>query len=135
MYSGLAYSNHKNGNLKFVGRIEKGLKEGEWRYFDIQGVLDSKTHLHQGHREGKEISYFQNGEISEELYYKNGKPNGKYELWFSSGELKISGTYLDGLKTGEWREYDMNSDVVKVELYDNDSLQNVQYINKNKPSR
>lgn len=128
LFSGVTYSNHKNGNIKFIGNVENGLEEGEWQYFDSKGTLEATNNLHAGFREGKEISYFPSGEISEETNYIKGKPSGKYKYWFSPNKLKVSGNYFDGLKHGEWREYEMNSDIVKVMTYSNDSLLNVEYI-------
>ena len=82
-YTGMTFSNYKNGNKKSNGELIKGKKNGLWKY------------------------WFENGNIKSEENYINGQPDGERILWYENNKLKLKCNFkkgfLDGFQT-EWYE-------------------------------
>ena len=76
---GLFYK--KFSNVPFTGEIDgyedgkiiKGLKEGEWLYYDEDGQLESKRNYKKGIKDGVWVYYSADGELWKTIVYKDGK--------------------------------------------------------------
>lgn len=150
-FTGKVFENHKNGTLSYIGDVQNGAEQGEWKYYfengNVQLVTNFKEGLshgesqlyyedgniqmlnyyHEGLKEGKETIFYNSGEIDVISNYKKGILDGQYKSWFSSGQVEIVGTYSAGKKEGKWSMYDFNSPIAKVELYKMDTLEKVYY--------
>lgn len=87
---GLYRSYYPNQGLKAQGYYRYGLRDGEWREWDEQGVL---------------------GRISQ---WKQGVENGQYAEFNDAGEVTVQGRKRDGLWHGNVRTYQF-SDSLEVE--------------------
>lgn len=80
LLNGMYIASYSNGNLKEQGIFILGLKEGEWKNWDENGVLlGSKT-------------------------YRKGMLNGAFNN-FADGKLKESGNYKNDVLHGDMRIY------------------------------
>ncbi|MFK8044137.1 MAG: hypothetical protein AB8B72_01480 [Crocinitomicaceae bacterium] len=129
LFSGNSFYNHQNGQTEFYGKLEEGLAQGEWNYFDEEGNLISTSNFKNGLLHGAETNYFSWGGVSEKKSYRNDTLDGDYELWFSEKEPRTKGNYNMGLKQGEWLNYDINSNIIKVDVYNLDKIDSSYYIN------
>ncbi|MEN0051612.1 MAG: hypothetical protein AAF806_31400, partial [Bacteroidota bacterium] len=82
----------------------------------------------EGALEGREVSYFPSGELREKAFYENDLLDGVYESWFSPTRIRTKGKYELGKKQGEWKTHELNSSVIKVEVFEKDKLQETYYI-------
>jgi antitoxin component YwqK of YwqJK toxin-antitoxin module len=48
--------------------------------------------------------------------------HGPYFFYYENGKLKISGSYKDDKKQGEWKNYDANGNLKKIDTYLDDVL-------------
>lgn len=63
---------YKSGKLKVSGQFKNGLKEGEWRRWDVNGNIISIENYRNGLFQGVQRYYTQNG-VSEIRYVKGKK--------------------------------------------------------------
>lgn len=113
--SGIFRNYHPNGQLKIQVYHNNGLFEGEYIYYDMDGLCDIDKHniMYQeyyinGVKDGNYISYWGDGTIQKKITYNNGKLNGKYRSYYENGNLKIICNYKNGLKNGLYIEYHKN---------------------------
>jgi len=103
-----------------------GKKEGEWKYYDEDGSVQSKGSYTNNLLNGAWKYFYGTGNIEQEGVYKNGRANGLWQWYYKNGDLKreeefyegreegiyveydtlgvviVSGSYFDGQKEGEW---------------------------------
>jgi antitoxin component YwqK of YwqJK toxin-antitoxin module len=82
-------------NLKEAGQFLNGLKEGEWRQWNEQGILLNRTMWKCGQKTGPYYVYNAEGKSIESGSYKNGLQHGKRAIskgdsvqvsWFREGK-------------------------------------------------
>lgn len=78
-----------NKQLKEQGEFKKGLKEGEWKEWNIDGRLLAITHYSKGIASGKFYKYYENGLVAEAGSYRNGKINGKLKKMVSADSAQV----------------------------------------------
>lgn len=104
------------GNLKRVGKIVNGLKEGIWLSFYQNGdtasietfILDTLV---------KKIEYSSDGPSIEESY-KNGFKNGPFKVYWDNGQILTEGEYKNDSIHGEIVDYYRNGIIESVSNYD-----------------
>lgn len=109
---------HFDGTQKSVGTFNiKGGKEGLWRFYNTDGVLESEQLFSQNEQEGKQVYYHSNGNIESEYEVINGKNEGVFKRYFYDGQLRRHGRFSKGSKTGEWFNYFANGALAEIEYY------------------
>lgn len=130
---------HKNGHILSKGHYREGidpktgekdrLKDGEWFFYNEEGVLmtqenykvglkhgvskeffDSGKLLQEenyveGKLEGKAVEYYESTRVRSEKNYKEGTFHGAFKVFASDGQLMIQGNYANGKKDGIWIEF------------------------------
>lgn len=87
--TGYDSSFYENGQLKMVGYLENGKREGLWRAYYPTGVKWSE------------------GE------FKNGKNHGTSKVYYQNGASRYEGFYIEGQRAGKWFFWNENSQLVK----------------------
>jgi len=77
---------HSN-QLAEDGRFNNGLKEGYWKSWFENGVLQSTTYWHKGRKDGSYQSYDQTGFMTEKGRYNNDKKQGRWISYISKDTL------------------------------------------------
>lgn len=91
---GMYIASYNNGNLKEKGTFILGLKDGEWKNWDENGVLlGSKTYI-KDVLDGAFIN-FEVGKVKESGIYKNGALHGTMKVYLKQDSVSIS-KYREG---------------------------------------
>ena len=99
---------YENGNLQSVGKIVNGQKEGAWKSYSEDGILEDINIYKKGRLNGKYQAFYKNGNIKEELDFVNNVENGDFKQYYESGELESQGIYIDGKLEGKLITYYKN---------------------------
>ena len=107
-----------NGTLIATGYYLNQKKEGEWRYFSKDNgqlilVEDNKN----GKVDGKSMVYYETGVLMMERQFVNDVQEGHAKIYYPSGALKEEGDYLHGSKTGIWKAFNEDGDVISSENF------------------
>jgi uncharacterized protein len=94
-----------NGNKLSEGVYLDGLRDGEWKYYDVDGYLSSTENYSKGNLEGKYTSYHPSGKIKTEYSYQNDQLEGIYKAYYLNGTLERQGYYAGGEEQGYWYYY------------------------------
>ena len=77
----------------------------------------------QGQGIGLHTHYYANGQKHYELTFNHqGKLDGSYTYWYQNGELLSVASYANGLQQGDYKKWDEQNNLIKHEVYRNDSL-------------
>ena len=66
------------------------------------------------------VNYYPNGNIKEIYHKKNGELTDKYTMFHENGRIAIVGYYENDEKTGEWKEYDIMENCIKITSHEED---------------
>ena len=137
---------YENGKKMAEGWYKNREKDSLWSYFNKWGELVSQEFYRDKIMNGEWKLFYKNGQVSEIItyiddlkhgawlqYYKDGTTkleahfdanelNGNAKFYFINGKLKTNGEYLDGLKNGKWEFYTSDSELQRIEIYENGSL-------------
>ena len=80
---------HDNGQLKMVGKLVDGKRDGEW------------------------VAYFNNGQVQSEGFFENGNREGIARVFFPNGQLRYEGQYKNNKETGHWKFYNEQGKLIK----------------------
>jgi len=47
----------------------------------------------------------------------NGKMEGSTTTYYSNGQIRYTGSFENGLKSGEWRFYDENGELLEIQFF------------------
>ena len=84
------------------GFYENGLKSFIQSYKD--NVLD-----------GQSTEWYENGTKKSEIFYKSNQPSGELRMWHPNGQLRSIGNALNGKGTGEYKEFNDQGEIIRVE--------------------
>lgn len=111
-----------NGTKKSEGIYNyKGGKEGIWKWYSSNGVLERKSTYKENKLIDNTYEYFEDGSERIVKPYNKDTLTGFYVLKHRNGSIDNQGWYDDGLLHGEWRIY-----------YDNRKLKEKNYYYKGK---
>lgn len=91
LHDGFQKYYHSN-QLAEAGKFKNGLKEGYWKTWYENGVLQSETYWDSGQKDGVYYSYDQTGLMVEKGNYRNNIKNGRWINYIAKDTLK----YRDG---------------------------------------
>lgn len=116
----------QNGKVESRGMYVGQRREGEWRFYMLDGTLlevapysGGRLHGQQrvlyddgrllslttwvdSLREGPYVKFFPSGDKNVEATYRNGELEGAYKVWGADGKLVSEGQYRSGVPTGRW---------------------------------
>lgn len=97
---------HKNGQLKSIGKMYKNKREGEWKFYDIDGkTLISVDNYRSGKKDGLSTDYYPKGQKKAEFYFKSGILNGEGKAYFENGNIQVETSWKNDVMDGEYKEY------------------------------
>lgn len=100
---GLWESFYLNGNVKNKGEYVNGKKLGKWEYFFHSGKKEQEGYFDKnGKYTGEWVWYYESGNILRRENYRRGIEDGMLEEYDRGGKLITKGEYIDGEKEGEW---------------------------------
>ena len=117
---------YPNGVLKTDGVFENEIREGDWKYFDEYGNLETKEVYVKGLITDTAFIYFPNGNLSVVNVYKDGVLNGLSLNYNSFGQLIREGLYVNGSEEKDWYSYYDNGVLSIENFYTEGSLHGVQ---------
>ena len=108
----------ENGTLIATGYYLHQKKEGVWQYFSRD---NGKMILEEDNKDGKVHGaskvYYENGVLMMERQFVDGLMEGHAKIYYPSSALKEEGDYLHGEKTGIWKAYNEDGDVISSENF------------------
>lgn len=78
---------YPNGNVKMLGMMKDGKREGLWKSFYENGLHWSETTFAAGIKNGKTTTWYENGKKRYEGFFTNDLESGKWTYWNEAGEL------------------------------------------------
>ncbi|WP_339916103.1 tetratricopeptide repeat protein [Yeosuana marina] len=115
------------GNIVSEGLYDiKGGKEGLWKFYSSNGVLNGTGNYSEDKLIGEYLNYYNNGEIESISNYKNDSLTGYYQEFHKNGQLKRQGWYKNNLAHGEWRSYYIDGTLQEVNFYHKSQLHGFQ---------
>lgn len=119
---------YPDGSMKSVGLYNsKGGNEGDWKFYDKNGKLNSKESYDEGLRIGKGFGYHPNGKIRYESEYTEGSWNGMYRSFYNTGQLESEIVGEDGVAE-RWKVYySIFGDTTALQYYYQGEQQGWQY--------
>ncbi|UYI77766.1 MAG: hypothetical protein OGM09_11425 [Fusobacterium varium] len=127
---------YEDGSLKMEGNfagkdaeiLEMGEQTGEWRYYYNDGKIKTIGHFKKGKKKGVFKTYDEtDGSLWLEKYYETGEENEliKCKFYYKNGQIEKEGTAYERNNweiSGEWKYYDMEGNLKKIEIYDKNDL-------------
>lgn len=132
-----------NGRMIATGYYLNQHKDGEWRYYSKDdgilllvennkdgqvdgwskmynpetGKLAEETFFVNGQREGECRKYYDTGILLMECQYHNNLLNGPAKVYYSNSSIKEEGSYVGGEKSGKWKTYNEDGDLVSTDEF------------------
>jgi antitoxin component YwqK of YwqJK toxin-antitoxin module len=98
---------YRNPNtVEIEVEMKNGKRNGEFRRYFINGLLDTYCVYKNDSIEGVEVMYMANGCKSQETTYLHGHRNGPHKAYHIDGSLKLEGGFKNDLFEGPWTYYD-----------------------------
>jgi len=101
------------------GKFSKGLKDGFWKKWDMEGNLTEIIKWSKGYKQG-EYKLFNNGHLFIKGFYKHNKKQGHWKYYSKEGFLIRVISWRKDRKNGIYLEY-KNGKVIKNGHYKNDN--------------
>lgn len=100
------YYFHSPNTVEIEMEMKNGKRNGEFRRYHVNGLLDTYCVYENDSIEGVEVMYLANGCKSQEFTYLHGKKNGPHKEYYVDGSIKTEGNYKNDLHDGPWTFYD-----------------------------
>lgn len=127
---------HEDGSLEMEGNfggkdaeiLEIGEQIGEWKYYYKNGNIKTIGYFKKGKKKGIFKTYDEaDGSLWLEQYYETGEENEliKCKFYYKNGQIEKEGTAYERNNweiSGEWKYYDMQGNLKKIEIYDKNDL-------------
>ena len=88
---------------KARGTYKNGIRDGKWKFFYENGILEQEGFYKNGKPEGEWRWYYETGNILREEIFENFLRNGVLKEYNDSGAVVIEGLYIDGQKEEVWK--------------------------------
>ncbi|MCB0521526.1 MAG: TonB family protein [Saprospiraceae bacterium] len=92
--NGLSKTWSDKGELQSQGHYKNDLREGEWKYFNSNGIRTGR--YEKGEEEGIWVTKDSSGQLLTEYNYQAGKLHGPFKEWDGEGEMIREGSYDKG---------------------------------------
>ncbi len=100
------YMYQRPNTVEMEVEMKNGKRNGEFRRYYKNGLLDTYCVYEDDLIEGVEIFYLANGCKSEEYTYKHGIKDGPHKAYHLDGTVKVEGGFKNDLFDGPWTYYD-----------------------------
>lgn len=109
----------KTGKLESLEHYQNNQLHGKFQAFYPEGQLKIEQDFVQGALNGLSIRYYSNGKVQEKVVLKDNVENGPFTEYHENGNLKTEGAYIpnedgDGLEQGELKEYDESGQLIRI---------------------
>jgi len=130
----------KDSNVPFTGKekakvkdkiieyeVKDGYKNGEFRIYNLDGVLEVNGQLDSNRNVGKWQYFHPNGVLESEGNFNYDLPEGKWLWYYPDGKKKEEGSFNKGKRVGIWYQYDRDGKISLKKNFDlEDSLKEQQ---------
>ncbi len=115
-------SYYKNGKIKSIGPTYNGMKNGNWKFYHENGLIEKKVAIKENRRDGY-LEYFnKEAKLVSSGNFINNAKNGKWKHREIDGSFQII-SYKRGLKDGEFSWFYPNGTNKELGFYSNDQKQ------------
>ena len=119
------YEYYENGNIKYYGYMNKGLRDGEGDSYFKNGTLEYNGNWKNGKRDGEGVSYYENGKIEYNGTRHNGIRDGEGVSYYKNGEIEYNGTFSNDLFNGKGIYYHKRDKFSYDFVYEGDFTNNL----------
>jgi len=113
---------HSNGQIKAKGRVVNGKANGNWKFYDENGVLLRESYFVNDELNGEYKEYHSNGQINSTGRLESGKANGKWKYFNENGTLIQESYWENDLRSGKTKYYYDNGNLKENTLWENGVL-------------
>jgi antitoxin component YwqK of YwqJK toxin-antitoxin module len=111
LYSGYAVKYYTNDSLKEKTGFFNGKKQGAYKVWFENGVLQLETHYNQNVLVNTYKAWWINGVLALESIYINGEKQGVERQWYADGNLSKERNLLEGQENGLQRAWLQNGKI------------------------
>ncbi len=115
--------------------MKNGKRNGEFRRYFKNGLLDTYCVYVNDSIEGLEVMYLPNGCKSQEFTYLHGRKDGPHKAYHIDGSIKVEGGFKNDLFDGPWTYYDERGVVVGEGKFQNGDGEVTFYDKNGHPAR
>jgi antitoxin component YwqK of YwqJK toxin-antitoxin module len=115
-YTGKVFRLNRKGNIEFEGYLNEGKRDGEFTFYDEDGIVNKIENYRDGEENGEFIYYFNDGRVMSKRSYKDGKEDGKFEIYIENGNKNFEGSFVNGLKEGKHKYWFTNGKQLQTEF-------------------
>ncbi len=108
---------YSTGMKSSSGVYGKEDKQGEWKFYDKNGNIESISRFVDGKSVGEAKSFFTNGKIEKILHYKDDLADGYYVEYYKNGNINSHGNYLKDDVEGYWATYNPDKSLAGENFY------------------
>jgi antitoxin component YwqK of YwqJK toxin-antitoxin module len=98
--------------VKCVGIIIDGIKEGEHICYYPNEKLNAILNYNKGLKDGRAKWYYNNGNIKLEVNYKSGLKEGESKHYYKNGNVDVEVNFVNDKKRGYYDSYDSLSGII-----------------------
>ena len=108
-----------DGQLKEVGKLEEGTRNGLWKWYYPDGTLGAEITYKTNNIEGLRLIYDFSGKLIEkETWAGNAKQDSSW-YFYPNGQLHKKGQYFNDLYVGEWQHFSEAGKLIRKGNYTN----------------
>ncbi len=132
------YKSYSKGKIYNEGFYLNGKKEGEWKLFHENGLINEKGSYIEGERDGVWEYFYPSGKLNTKTTYKVelhklfnkkiSKKNGPYEEFYPNGNPRMSGKFENGNQIGEWKIFNEDGKPIRLQIYSGNGMSRVEEI-------
>lgn len=100
------YYYQRPNTVEIEVEMKNGKRNGEFRRYFRNGLLDTYCVYVNDSIEGLEVMYAANGCKSQEYTYVHGRKTGPHKAYHIDGSIKVEGGFNNDLFDGPWNYYD-----------------------------
>jgi antitoxin component YwqK of YwqJK toxin-antitoxin module len=97
LFNGLSWAWDEEGHFLAEIVYDKGMLDGDSRYFHPTGYMWKNMPYHQGTLHGTSYTYLDNGELLQQISYEKGEKEGRAYRYWSKNQLAFDEWYEQGL--------------------------------------
>lgn len=112
-----------------INRLQNNIPVGVWRDYNANGTIKAEKNYKNGDLHGYSNEYDENGKLISRQLFNEGKILNLAKedtldikeviTWFDNKKVKTRTYFKDNIPVGIHREYDLNGNVIKAFIYDN----------------
>ena len=86
-----------DGRILGKGVKLNGVKQGNWKYFFVNGNIKSEVEYKDGIRHGIYRDWNVDGVLQIETFFQEGKTHGLWKEYYENGNVREIARYVDGI--------------------------------------